>query len=62
MGLIHPKAPASHNPYLYQDGYRDTLEAIDKNGHVPVPRGPGLGVGINWDWVARHCTALVKYE
>lgn len=54
MGLVHPKAPASHNPYLYKGGCRDGLDAIDDKGHVPVPQGPGLGVEIDWDWVNKH--------
>jgi L-alanine-DL-glutamate epimerase-like enolase superfamily enzyme len=61
MGLIHPKAPASHNPHLFASDYRDDLEAIDERGHVPVPQGPGLGVEINWDWVEKHRTGLVTY-
>jgi L-alanine-DL-glutamate epimerase-like enolase superfamily enzyme len=62
MGLIHPKAPASHPPHLYQEDYQDTLGAIDSRGHVPIPQGPGLGVSINWDWVNRQRTNLVIYE
>jgi L-alanine-DL-glutamate epimerase-like enolase superfamily enzyme len=62
MGLIHPKAPASHAAALYQDDYRDTLDAIDENGHVPVPQGPGLGVNIDWDWVASSRTDRVVYK
>jgi L-alanine-DL-glutamate epimerase-like enolase superfamily enzyme len=61
MGLIHPKAPASHADHLYRDGYRDTLDAIDGNGHVPVPQGPGLGVEIDWDWVGRNRTAVREF-
>jgi L-alanine-DL-glutamate epimerase-like enolase superfamily enzyme len=61
MGLIHPRAPASHDPHLYKDGYRDTLDAIDSDGCVPVPQGPGLGVTIDWDWVERNRIALVTY-
>jgi L-alanine-DL-glutamate epimerase-like enolase superfamily enzyme len=61
MGLVHPKAPASHDPRLYVGDYRDTLEAIDQDGCVPVPQGHGLGVEIDWDWVARNRTALVTY-
>ena len=60
LGLIHPKAPASHNPDLYQ-AYNDTLEGVDKNGHVPVPQGPGLGVEINWEWVTKHQINVVAY-
>ena len=60
MGLLHPKAPASHDPNLYID-YRDDLEAIDANGHVSIPQGPGLGVDINWDWVERNRVSVVEY-
>lgn len=62
MGLIHPNAPASHDPNLYLDGYRDSLDAIDAQGHVPIPQGPGLGVGINWDWITRQRTGMVAYD
>ena len=61
MGLVHPKAPSSSTVPLYKGSYRDGLDAIDANGHVPVPQGPGLGVEINWDWVAAHRTGMVEY-
>ena len=60
MGLLHPKAPASHAANLYID-YRDGLEAIDPQGHVSIPQGPGLGVAINWEWVDRKRVAVVEY-
>ena len=60
MGLLHPKAPASHAANLYID-YRDDLEAIDPQGHVSIPQGPGLGVAINWEWVDRKRVAVVEY-
>ncbi|MBX2998607.1 MAG: hypothetical protein KF893_08870 [Caldilineaceae bacterium] len=59
MGLLHPKAPASHDPNLYID-YHDDLEAVDENGHVPIPQGPGLGVEIDWDWVNRNRVSLLE--
>jgi L-alanine-DL-glutamate epimerase-like enolase superfamily enzyme len=62
MGLIHPKAPASHAEHLYRDGYCDALDAIDRNGHVPVPQGPGLGVEIDWDWVTKHRTGMREWS
>ena len=62
MGLIHPKAPASHAAPLFAGDYRDTLDAIDEHGHVPVPQGTGLGVQIDWDWVAANRTDMVAYE
>ena len=61
MGLLHPKAPASHDPHLLID-YRDEWDAVDSNGCVPVPQGPGLGVAINWEWVNRNKTGTVVYE
>jgi L-alanine-DL-glutamate epimerase-like enolase superfamily enzyme len=61
MGLIHPKAPASHPPHLFKGGYADTLDAIDDKGHVPVPQGPGLGVEIDWDWVKDNHVGVVTY-
>ena len=60
MGLLHPKAPASHAANLYID-YQDDLEAIDPQGHVAIPQGPGLGVAINWEWVDRKRVAVVEY-
>jgi L-alanine-DL-glutamate epimerase-like enolase superfamily enzyme len=62
MGLLHPKAPASHQIPLYQDGYRDALDAVDRKGHVPVPQGAGLGVAVNWDWVNHNRTGVVEYK
>jgi L-alanine-DL-glutamate epimerase-like enolase superfamily enzyme len=59
MGLLHPKAPASHDPNLYID-YEDDLEAVDENGHVPIPQGPGLGVEINWEWVNRNRVSMIE--
>ncbi|MCB0084164.1 MAG: hypothetical protein KDE47_24665, partial [Caldilineaceae bacterium] len=60
MGLIHPKADASHAPHLFLD-YADDLNAIDAKGHVPIPQGPGLGAAINWDWVKKNQTGYVEY-
>jgi L-alanine-DL-glutamate epimerase-like enolase superfamily enzyme len=62
MGLLHPKAPASHAPHLFEGDYHDTLDAIDSKGHVPIPQGPGLGVPINWDWVNKNKTGFVEFS
>ena len=61
MGLVHPKAAASHAPDLYQD-HHDSLAAIDRRGHVPVGQTPGLGAQIDWDWVAAHRTGIRTYD
>ncbi len=62
MGLLHPQAPASHPEGLYRGGYRDATDAIDANGHVPVPQGPGLGVEIDWDWVKRTTIGVQEFK
>jgi L-alanine-DL-glutamate epimerase-like enolase superfamily enzyme len=62
MGLIHPKAPASHAEGLFEGDYADTLDAIDGDGCVPVPQGPGLGVEIDWSWVVKNRVDFVTYD
>ena len=62
MALVHPKGPSTGNVPLYKGDYRDALDAIDEKGHVSVPQGPGIGVEINWDWLGRHRTDMVRYE
>ena len=61
MGLVHPKAPASHDSRLYAGTYQDALDAIDQHGCVAVPQGPGLGVEIDWEWVAHNRMSLQTY-
>ncbi|MDB5505603.1 MAG: mandelate racemase [Devosia sp.] len=52
LGLVHPKVPGWKSQHqVHADDYSDDLDAVDKNGCVPVPEGPGLGATINWDWV-----------
>jgi len=34
--------------------YSDDLDAIDSDGNVYAPEGPGIGVEIDWDWVRGH--------
>lgn len=60
LGLVHPKAPSLASP-IYSN-YSDALDAIDANGHVPVPDSPGLGVDIDWDFVEAHRTGHQRYD
>jgi L-alanine-DL-glutamate epimerase-like enolase superfamily enzyme len=60
LGLVHPDV-RNAKPPVYTD-FSDDLDAIDENGHVPVPDGPGLGVTIDWDWVAAHHTGSTVYQ
>ena len=61
MNLVHPTGDSSEfNHYL--GDYRDTLDAIDENGCVFAPDGPGLGVEIDWDYIREHQTAGQVFE
>ena len=53
MALIGPNMPNAVPP-VYTDGYSDQPDAIGKDGCVPVPDGPGLGVSYDWDFVERN--------
>lgn len=55
MGLVHPKAAGTFTS-IYTD-YRDGLDAIDENGRVYAPEGPGLGVTLDWEYINAHKTA-----
>jgi L-alanine-DL-glutamate epimerase-like enolase superfamily enzyme len=59
LGLVHPKVP-SRPSGVYVD-YSDALDAVDGEGCVPVPMGPGLGVTIDWDWVEAHRVGVRSY-
>ena len=61
MGLLHPKI-APMRPPVYADGYRDAIDAIDSNGCVQVPDGPGLGVTYDWDFIREHETGVATWD
>ena len=60
LGLVHPKAPA-HYGYAYQD-YTEDLDAIDQNGCVFAPTGPGLGVRLDWDYIRTRDPVTQTFE
>lgn len=62
MVWVHPRVPISSVPPVYKSGYRDSLDAIDENGCVEVPQGPGLGVAYDWDFITEHSTGVTVYE
>jgi L-alanine-DL-glutamate epimerase-like enolase superfamily enzyme len=59
MGLVHPKSPGTAFPY-YLD-YRDGLDAIDEDGCVYAPAGPGLGAQLDWAYIKAHQTGHVTF-
>jgi len=60
MVWVHPEVPNTGAP-IYKDGYEDGLYAIDENGCVDVPEGPGLGVEYDWEFIAKHRTGGAEY-
>ena len=53
MALVGPDMPNLVAP-VYTNDYRDDLDAVDAQGSVFVPEGPGLGVTLDWDYIAAH--------
>ena len=53
---------ALRNTNYYLGDYRDTLDAIDANGCVFAPEGPGLGVEIDWEYIDAHRTDGKVFE
>jgi L-alanine-DL-glutamate epimerase-like enolase superfamily enzyme len=63
MALLHPDTPEiGRCNEVYADGYRDATDAIDSNGHVPVPDDEGLGVTYDWDFIMKNRTGGREYE
>ena len=63
MGLFHPKLdPPPTFPPVYLNGYSDTIDAVDEDGCVEVPEGPGLGVELDWDYITSHQTGGAVFE
>jgi len=61
VALVGPDCPNAVPP-VYACGYSDQLDCVDSDGTVPVPTGPGLGVTYDWDFIAKHRTALHVFE
>ncbi len=62
MALVGPECDNTMPP-VYRGDYSDMLDAIDDEGTVPVPDGPGLGVEYDWDYIEENKTGSVHvYE
>ena len=47
---------------IYKSDYRDGLDAVDENGCISVPEGPGLGVEYDWDFIMKNRVDGVEYK
>ncbi|MFH5801378.1 enolase C-terminal domain-like protein [Haladaptatus sp. CMAA 1911] len=61
MALVHPECENT-TPPVYEGDYVDDLDAIDDDGTVPIPDGPGLGVEYDWDYIEDHRVGGRTYE
>ena len=52
LGLVHPNVEYT-KPQIYTN-YSDNLDAIDSNGNVFAPDGPGIGVDLDWEWIKKN--------
>lgn len=57
LSLVAPEV-ANPVPPVFGSGYSDALEAIGPDGCFPVPEGPGLGVELDWEFIADNRRAL----
>jgi L-alanine-DL-glutamate epimerase-like enolase superfamily enzyme len=58
LTLVHPVLGNPLVPPIFACGYSDDLDAVDSDGNVPIPTGPGLGVTYDWDFIERHRTGV----
>lgn len=56
--LLHPQGI----DWMVDQGFVDSPEQVDSDGHVAIPDGPGLGVEIDWDFVERRETGHELYD
>lgn len=55
MALIGPDMP-NMVPPVYACGYSDQPADLARDGYVPVPDGPGLGVEYDWNFIDANKT------
>lgn len=57
MVWVHPDTECLQlTSDIFLDGYKDGLEAVDSEGNVDVPDGPGMGVEWDWDVINKMST------
>ena len=60
VNLLHPVIGNAWSLPVYTCGYSDDIDAVDEQGCVPVPVGPGLGVEYDWAYIERCSVAATK--
>jgi L-alanine-DL-glutamate epimerase-like enolase superfamily enzyme len=60
MALVHPTGAFTGAP-IYKD-FKDGLDAIDREGCVSVPEGPGLGVEHDWEFINKNRVGGIQFK
>ena len=60
LGLVHPDVHTNRPP-VYID-YSDDLDAIDSDGNVHAPDGPGIGVELDWKYIRKNQVDNVVWD
>jgi L-alanine-DL-glutamate epimerase-like enolase superfamily enzyme len=61
LALVGPNMP-NLIPPVYTCGYSDQEKDVGKDGCVPVPTGPGLGVTYDWKFIRKNATSVHEYR
>jgi L-alanine-DL-glutamate epimerase-like enolase superfamily enzyme len=61
VALVGPDCPNTMAP-VYNCGYSDMIDCVDGEGFVDVPKGPGLGVIYDWDFIKANTKNKTVYE
>ncbi|MDF1513530.1 MAG: enolase C-terminal domain-like protein [Anaerolineae bacterium] len=58
---VHPKL-FNTEPPVYNNVNITGLDCIDVDGMVDIPKGPGLGIEFDWDYISRHATGRIVID
>jgi len=62
LGLVHPKLAGSDLAVYANDYDGDQLDAIDSDGNVSVPEGPGLGVVYDYEKIGVNAVSKIVID
>ena len=49
----------SHNP-MFRFGLKNAPLDIDAQGYQNLPKGPGLAIELDWDWIENHTVEIIS--
>jgi len=62
LGLVHPKLAGSDLAVYANDYDGDQLDAVDSDGNVSVPEGPGLGVVYDYEKIGVNAVSKIVID